>query len=320
MSKGLLFLSCITPLHNGGGTDAGLIDRPIIRERVTRYPFVQGSSLKGVIREHCANAWGETNGNAPKTLLAFGNSDSADSRNMGFLDFADANLLAFPIRSLYGGFVWASCPALLARLDRLFAEYATPLSGMGDLARANVRETEVWLGKASDARSPAPAAELSRAANLVHLEEFALTLRESTRVMRLAAALGKLIFSTAADASIMALFSKRFVLLHDDVFSHFMRHATEVQANIKINSATGTTVDGSLRYTEYLPQESILMAPLAARKPKSNTILPTAEALFTDVKGKLNKKRLQLGADQTVGKGVVRFIVANETDVRRAGA
>ena len=48
-----LFLICETPLHAGSGSDLGVIDLPIQRERHTSFPKIEGSSLKGAIRQAC---------------------------------------------------------------------------------------------------------------------------------------------------------------------------------------------------------------------------------------------------------------------------
>ena len=46
-----LFLVTETPLHAGSGSDLGIVDLPIQRERHTRFPKIEASSLKGAIRE-----------------------------------------------------------------------------------------------------------------------------------------------------------------------------------------------------------------------------------------------------------------------------
>ena len=45
------FIRTITPLHAGTGQDLGIVDLPIQRERHTSYPKIEGSGLKGAIRE-----------------------------------------------------------------------------------------------------------------------------------------------------------------------------------------------------------------------------------------------------------------------------
>ena len=46
-----LFFVCETPLHAGSGSDLGIVDLPIQRERHTSFPKIEGSSFKGAVRE-----------------------------------------------------------------------------------------------------------------------------------------------------------------------------------------------------------------------------------------------------------------------------
>ncbi len=46
-----LYLICETPLHAGSGSDLGIVDMPIQRERHTGFPKVESSGLKGCLRE-----------------------------------------------------------------------------------------------------------------------------------------------------------------------------------------------------------------------------------------------------------------------------
>jgi CRISPR-associated protein Cmr4 len=46
----LLYLTAVSPVHNGSGQGLGAIDNPIMRQRDTNLPIIQGSSIKGVLR------------------------------------------------------------------------------------------------------------------------------------------------------------------------------------------------------------------------------------------------------------------------------
>ncbi len=48
----IYWLQTITPLHVGAGSGVGFIDMPIMREKVTNWPLVPGSALKGVMRDY----------------------------------------------------------------------------------------------------------------------------------------------------------------------------------------------------------------------------------------------------------------------------
>ena len=45
----IYWLQAVTPLHVGAGRGVGFIDMPVMREKVTTWPFVPGSAMKGVM-------------------------------------------------------------------------------------------------------------------------------------------------------------------------------------------------------------------------------------------------------------------------------
>ena len=48
----MYWMQAITPLHVGSGKGVGFIDLPIMREKVTNWPLVPGSAVKGVMRDY----------------------------------------------------------------------------------------------------------------------------------------------------------------------------------------------------------------------------------------------------------------------------
>ncbi|MHA1734045.1 MAG: RAMP superfamily CRISPR-associated protein, partial [Promethearchaeota archaeon] len=48
----MMWLYALSPVHVGSGRGVGFIDLPIIREKVTNYPLVPGSTIKGVFRAY----------------------------------------------------------------------------------------------------------------------------------------------------------------------------------------------------------------------------------------------------------------------------
>ncbi|MDX1604609.1 MAG: type III-B CRISPR module RAMP protein Cmr4 [Candidatus Competibacterales bacterium] len=110
-----VFLYAVSPVHLGAGTATGLIDNPIQRERYTRHPSFAGSGIKGAVR-HAFEALG----GAP-TLIdrLFGPPCQSNELHAGAVSFGDAQLVAFPVRSLRGGYVYATCPQALALAQRL---------------------------------------------------------------------------------------------------------------------------------------------------------------------------------------------------------
>ena len=99
------------------------------------------------------------------------------------------------------------------------------------------------------------------------------------------------------------------VLLSDTDFAHFAEHATVVEPHVRIDDDTGTATDGGLFYTENLPPESLMIAPLlasATRKPDGDDKTPTRAADVLPMIGNvIDGKLLQIGGDATTGRGLV---------------
>lgn len=56
--------------------------------------------------------------------------------------------------------------------------------------------------------------------------------------------------------------AERLILVSDEVFNYGVSNCTQIMAQIKIDSKTGTTQDGSLRYQEELPADTIMYTVL----------------------------------------------------------
>lgn len=110
-----LFLYAVSPVHMGAGQAIGVIDNPIQRERHTGHPCFAGSGIKGALRHNF-----EAIGGDPKLIAPlFGPESNSGELHAGAISFGDAQLVALPVRSLKGGYVYATCPQALARAQRL---------------------------------------------------------------------------------------------------------------------------------------------------------------------------------------------------------
>jgi CRISPR-associated protein Cmr4 len=256
----------------------------------------------------------------------FGDENPHGSQNTGYLDFDDAQLLAFPVRSLKGGFLWLTSPLLLNRFARAVsgATLENEFTGLQTLTLGVPAEQGKVLlsnaGKGAVAFKP-----LGKDEEFVYLEEYALKVgAEPSGLASFAGALAKHAIGPIAGQEanpVAVLFRDRLAVAHDDTLLHFTQHATEVQANIKIEDATGVTTDGSLRYTEYLPSETVLFGRISAQTPgfgmnngdarRVTEHYKTAEDLLAALENALSSKPLfTFGADRSTGKGLCRFSLA----------
>ena len=90
------FIECITNLHVGSGdANYGIVDKLVQRDPITDYPTIHASSLKGGLRQHFEEKYGE------KWDHVFGKKTLGEDTNTGDYKFLNADLIALPIRCTY---------------------------------------------------------------------------------------------------------------------------------------------------------------------------------------------------------------------------
>lgn len=284
-----VFLYAVSPVHMGAGQAVDVIDNPIQRERHTKHPCFAGSGIKGAVR-HSYQALGGDEADIARLLGPA--SDSGDL-HAGAVSFGDAHMLALPVRSLKGGYVYATCPQALARAQRLLA-----LTGS---------KAEWPSVKAQDGACLIANQALLSSGKL-HLEAFEYGATESSELKAIAADLAtRALPADGAYAFFADKLKTDLVLLSDTDFGYFAQNAMLIEPHVRIDPETGTASDGGLFYTENLPPESLLIAPLMAsqtRTGKQDNHLD-AEAVFTKLKPLLDGRLLQIGGDATTGRGLV---------------
>ena len=339
MKYKFLWLYALTPLHNGAGQGLGSIDRPIIREAATGYPFVQSSSLKGALRARAIEAlMPERKGAAgaivrqkrtreqveqdADLLAAFGKGET--DGNQGCLIFTDAQLFLLPVRSLAGTFAWVTSQLSLARLFRwleIAGDVVFKVTENGREARQegislfkNLLESlhsKFERGNAIGCKNHDGAIRIDNQGTYclegLVLKPDAQYDAAGPKLAQLADWLGLAVFQE--DAFWTRFLKEHLLLLADDDYDHLVvHHAMQVEANIQIVE-TGVTKDGSLRYTEYLQAESVLISLATIMPPLRKGYDGGIEKIETLFNETLNYHApFQLGADESKGRGVVRVI------------
>lgn len=292
--RAILFLYAVSPVHMGAGQAIGVIDNPIQRERHTGHPCFAGSGIKGAVRHGF-----EAIGGDPSLINAlFGPESGSSELHAGAVSFGDAQVLAFPIRSLKGGYVYATCPQAVARARRLMEAVGITVNWS---AIQPVNEGECLV---------ANSALLS--GDKLHLEAFEYTAKEkdSQALKTIADDLAKKAIPTGDGYTFFREKLKTdLIVLSDTDFAYFAQHATLVEPHVRIDDRTGTAADGGLFYTENLPPESILIAPILASQirngsKKGDSNFMDAARVMQEVK-KIDGKLLQIGGDATTGRGLV---------------
>lgn len=268
------FIYALTPIHAGTGKGLGYIDMPIAREKITGWPYIPGSSIKGVIRSHFD---GDPD-SIDEFNSAFGTSagdDGIDTGTAGGLVVTDAGILCLPVRSFYGTFAWVTSPFCLNRLMKNAGHIPNP-----DNDHALITTTSA----------------LNRDGGKIYLEELDIEAEEFEAVNVIAKAIADNVFAGNDDWH--KIFMSRFAIVDDDIFTFLCDTGTEVNARIRIDDETGTAAQGALWYEEDLPAETILAGAVwCAEKLRPIMEKYCGESLT-----------LQLGGKASTGKGQARVI------------
>jgi len=297
----LVFYYAVTPVHMGADSAIGAIDNPIQREVHTQHPAFSGAGLKGALRHHLNHAWpGEREKGRDGLIWRIFGPETNASDYAGALSLTDAQLVALPVRSLKGAFVYITCPLALARTQRLakLAELKPqPLWQVPDIKAGAI------VVNASDESL------LSRGRLVLEAFEFRPAEDDCAEI---AGWLADNVFGGADDFFAQKL-KTDLVILSDTDFAHFARHAMVVEPHVRIDDESGTADDGGLFFTENLPPESIMIGLMQAsveRQKRGDDVLRPDGVLDKILEGVDGRPGIagctvQIGGDATTGRGLV---------------
>ena len=301
----LLYLYVETPLHAGVGSGLSSVDLPIQRERTTQYPMIQGSGIKGKLRSVAEDMVERKMGTLTdeRVTIMFG-PKTTGADHAGALIAGDARVLLFPVRSLSGVFAYTTCYDVLGRFKR-------------DRERSgNTLPWQVPTPVRSDPPKPpvalvTSASQVSASGTIV-LEEFSFQAQSSKDVDDIANWIASNALPKTYDYWREKL-RRSLVILPDNDFRDFVLYATEIITRIRIDRATKTVAGGALWTEEHLPTDTLLYVPMYATdsrkardKEKGEKAIPAAEILKDAMSLENNQGGyIQLGGDETVGRGLV---------------
>ena len=288
------WIHTVTPLHVGTGRGVGYIDLPIAREKVTNWPCIPGSAVKGVVADY----FGATEKKREDDGLlraAFGmtNDSSTIEANStaGSLVFTDARIVCLPARSFYGTFAWVTSPFCLERLKR-----DTGLA----VPSVNAKSAVV-----------AGTTKLVRDGTKLYLEDLDLDCTKSKEADGCAELIAGAVFADRPDWQ--AIFRERLAIVSDDIFTFLCEAGTEVSAHIRIDEESGVVAQKALWYEEALPVETLLAGTVwCDRVYRSKENEKGANGDLTKEKLLENfcsrPLELQIGGKASTGKGQVRCL------------
>ena len=284
-----------SPIHVGAGQGTGFVDLPIVREKVTGWPYLPGTSIKGVLRDEwerkCRQKGTPEQDGLREVERVFGTQERA-----GIATFTDARLVCLPVASMFGTYAYVTCPLILQRLARDMA-----LTGVEIPALSRAVETDRALVSNSSKlaftfpSNPEPS---------LYLLDFCLKSENCDVTTSIGRRLAEILFD---DEDWRQTFVDRFVVVHDQLFQFFSEQGTQVDAHIRMGD-NGTVAQGALWYEESLPPESVLVGLVSVDDPRrgegSDAASPFRGRVVT-----------QIGGNATTGCGQSLLIFGPERAV-----
>lgn len=296
-----LFIRTETPLHMGSGTDLGIVDMPIQREKHTGFPKIEASGLKGSIRE----VFTERVKDKEKINILFGPEDTGNYASS--LGFSDGRVLLFPVKSMKGVFAWITCEEVLYRFIndiKMCCQENNDLLDQFVIPKANTiisSKSNLFINNKN-----------------VILEEFTYSVRpmDNNELKTMNWIIEILYKFNNKDNYHKEKMLKDIVVLSGDDFKDFVNYSTEVITRTRINSNTGTVESGALFTEEYLPVNTIIYSIVFAspifqseetkKSFKGNTVMDEVNNIISYFTENL-PSIIQLGGNATLGKGIVKI-------------
>jgi CRISPR-associated protein Cmr4 len=280
----LLYLYAESPVHTGAADSIDVLDLPVQREAATGYPVIWGQSLKGALRQ----AAGDANWSESQREAVFGTAierpDEDGGTKAGTLAVGDAQLVAMPVPTLRHTFAWLTSEIALSRLARKYKLLERRVPELPDVrSHAGAAASDDWARAEQEVLGPC----------LVPLGP--------SHDGKLAAWAGRIADDVFAPDEAFRPFAVKLredlVLAGSDLVPVLLRECTENAVRVQL-SESKTVANGPF-YSEYLPAETIMAAMLTLREAGDT------EGNRRALHGLLHERLLQVGGDETLGKGLM---------------
>jgi CRISPR-associated protein Cmr4 len=283
--KQILYIYTETPTHVGTGVGLSAVDLPIQREKHTGYPLVQASGIKGALRDTAENALRQTDDGEALIRSIFGGASGDPNEDFaGAMSPSDARILLFSVRALKGVFVWITSPTVLQRFKQ---ETDAPKAPQVPDEAAQVSDVGLLVN-----------------GNALMLEEFTYDAQQTNAAKAWADYFAQHALHPDTDDYWQRRLQTHLVILPDDEFRDFVRYSTEITTRIHIDDVKKTVKQGQLFTQELLPADCLLYSVVHVTGSRDEKLgAKTVVEALRDAIG----DRIQIGGDETVGRGRVRL-------------
>ncbi len=284
MTHYLLYLYAESPVHTGAADSLDVLDLPVQREKATGYPVIWGQSLKGALRQAAT----DTGWDSAVTEAVFGSTiehpDEDGGTKAGTLAVGDAQLVAMPVPTLRRTFGWLTSAIALGRLARKYKILGRDTPALPDVRSGDgAAASRDWIGAEREV-----------------LGSFLVPLGSAPDA-NLAAWAGRIADDALGTGEEFRPFADKLrgdlLLAGPDIVPDLLAECTEQAVRVQLNAAK--TVQNGPFYSEYLPAETILAASLTLRGTGDT------EQNRAALHGLLHGQLLQIGGDETLGKGLM---------------
>jgi len=282
-------------LHCGIGQGISDIDLPTAKESVSGYPFIPGTSLKGVLRDHL-----DDQSDIFTTAFGQGSSDRIDFA--AALSFTDARLICLPVKSYFGTFAYLTSPYALNLLKKILQENG--MLNLPDLPNFPVMATTDSYHASIPENSALRISE--NLTNKLLLEDLDLLVDDagSNLADSWADVIAQLICGN--DDEGQRLFKAHFAIADDNVLAFLCETALPVATHTRIGE-NGVVEVGALWFEEFVPPEAIFVGTIYSEnsKNKNNRNLTATELIDFISNSSIN---CQIGGNATTGRGLISII------------
>ncbi len=316
-SSDLYFLTTITPLHVGVGRTVGSVDLPVARDGFG-YPYVPGSSIKGVVKSKCMLRKLLESGEVPRECTVYYGVDSRSEESISEeevwvspVSFTDAYLLLYPIRvEKYSSgedppaFAYATSNLLVSRYN----DFVENLSIVGH----DLLDFTIKLDNSDPNNSNSDEACGDLIVNNVIVREGCRKYYEKEKLSELLGGLVDIIKNMGKlDENLL---NGGVYVFDDKVFREIVEAGIIRQTRIRLDYKRKAVMPGALWSEEYVSQGAVFYFASIYRSVKTRNCIISAD----DAKSRNRRIMLDyadegvlvIGGKETVGKGLVRIKIA----------